>query len=275
MKAVILSGRTSYEEYLRHGRSFKDSMIFCINPEFCDWLESQGIYFTALDDRSLDKNLRNTINSWCCDRAAAWIRLCSEMNLFSKYDFSSVLFLRFSYYLVSLVRNLHFAKHILGKSSLTSVDCFQESRHPHFPVSASSKCLSYHLTELAPSYGVTVHSYQTSEEVSPRNQPVFKEKIRAFANKVYAYFGPQPHKASILVFGALNHLGIVISELIKRGSSVALYDDVFHWQQFRFAIRNKLQYMVAGSFSPVRTNKSDFVKKNSDEIIQAFRAAKH
>ena len=132
MILAIISNKEQYHAMLGKFPKTDNIKIVCDNPSFYDFLTSRNINFEILDEKDI-KNSWASINTWACEKALLWRHFLKDQTFLNGVELNKALYLHFSFYLVSLLKNYFLANFIYKKYNLEEVIVFDNVYCPEFP----------------------------------------------------------------------------------------------------------------------------------------------
>ncbi|MBI4432066.1 MAG: hypothetical protein HY592_01090 [Candidatus Omnitrophica bacterium] len=275
MKAVVLSNQSQYRKFEQATLGRLDAWkIYCDNERFYGFFKAKGIAFEVLDEFSL-KDLWADINTWGCLVTGRWVRLSQERRIFPDVNLISVIRLFFSYTLIPAVKNYYYAQRIVEKERPEEVLIFISSAKRDYPFFSGNAHLNTFLKARCVSAGIPFQEIIAEEEgagehVMPFQDKSFKSRIAKWVKKameVFCRFCMKPgRRPLVLVHGSLRHLAPVLEGLKSRRVPAAIYDFAFHREQFLFAARKGMPYLLPSS--------GNFSKTVENQLAAAFEAAR-
>jgi hypothetical protein len=282
-RAVVLSNQSQFFAWAGAGYKPEDFLIFCDNPRFHDGLEERGIAYRVLDELLLKEEWAS-INAWGCAEVSRWMKLCREERVFSGVDLSSVVRHFFAMTLIPAVKNYRFAERILAEPRLCSVMVFESSNRRKYPFFSGNAHLNYFLKENARRQGLavttlTVHETENLEHVCPMTpayiaKTKIKNTLKKIFNALYRRLVRAQKKTRLLAHGSLRHLASTLETLKKRGEPIAIYDFEFHAEQFRFALRHHVPYLLPESFGDTGGELKALSEKYHGELKASLASAR-
>ncbi|MFA5338253.1 MAG: hypothetical protein WC330_07960, partial [Candidatus Omnitrophota bacterium] len=269
MILAVLSDRNQYQSLLANFTKIEDVFVLCDNPSFYPFLQSNNICFEALEEGVL-KDKWISINTWACEKAILWNRL-TEKNLFKGVELNKALYVYFSYYLASFLKNYFFAEFIYAKYKPEKIIVFKGKHIPNFPAFNGNYFLNMFLSAKGQANKCEVVSLEIMEESTPARAVSVKEKIRNFVQKLYSKILFYKGKKEVFIMrGALKNLRPIAKSLSKQGHNVCLYGFEFRFEQFLFCLKEKMLYLVPECFMKKNNEKFGY-KDDFLELINLLR----
>lgn len=273
---VVLSSQEQVKRLQEHVPDLSDLTIFCDNERCYDYLKSRNIRFQELDEYHI-RDKWHEISSWSYGKGAGWIKFCKERELFKTIDFPSVLFHNLSITLMMALKNYQLALYALKESRPQKVIVFDSKEKFSYPSFSGNAFLNYFLSALSSSQKILTERIEIHESIgeayvdpTPAYRKATLRIIKNMLQWIYSSIARPQKTTQILAFGSLRHLSSVLTALSDRGLSCSVYDNEFHRDQFLFAIKKRIPYIV-----PQCIPKKHFSELNSfasDITIQTRRA---
>ncbi|MGI6240820.1 MAG: CDP-glycerol glycerophosphotransferase family protein [Candidatus Omnitrophota bacterium] len=273
---VILSSVSQYREF-RKRYNTSNVRIFCDNPQFESFLKKEGVVYERLDEFLL-KSKWKKINRWGASKASEWGKIYSDVYP-RNINLASATFLFFSYILVQMVKNYEFACHLLRTERPDRIFIFDTKEKRLFPDFSGNFFLNYFLEDLAKYQGLilekaVLEGYRLDSvfpDSSKRFKAMVKNLLRFTLNVICKLTMRQSGKVDVLAYGALRHLEQLLQNLSFARKRLAIYDFDFHLDQFLFARRHKIPYILSDFF--VNCNSPDVDQIAAEWIQYLVRAA--
>lgn len=276
-RLVVLSNKTQHEAFFRSHPGAADTRIVCDNAKFYDFLKAGGVAFEALDEFSL-KDRWAEINAWACGRAAGWGEAAKQAGFWKEVNFSSVIYMHFSYILAQMLKNYCYANFLLRQFVPSVVTVFESSTKRSYPFFSGNFFLNHFLEQASLQKGVEVERIplaesETLRSLQPDPTPPYRRRLMAAVKKLLQIFYARiarPRRSDVIVYGALRHVGDLVRELKNRNLCPALYDTEFRFDQWRFAAAIGIPYFVPECFS--RKNDAPKVTPGARMAAEASQA---
>ena len=266
MILAVLSNKDQYKALSDSSFNMSDIKVLCDNPDLYGFLSDEGVEFEALREESIKESWEE-INTWACEKALLWDRHVKDSSFFDGVELNKALYVYFSFYLVSFLKNYLFSELIYDKYNPEEVVVFDNVTSSEFPLFNGNYFLNMFLGELAAERNLKTLSISL-EDHKPLSISK-KEKIRSFAQDLYSRLYCTSKKDKVFVAcGTLKHLERVMAELKKEGKKVIVFDFAFQPEQLVFCLKRGIRYYVprlpeahvskpgAGTFD----YKEDFIK---------------
>ncbi len=249
--AVVLSHRSQYEAWAGSFPEKKGWRIYCDNPRSFSYLDQKELGYERLEEYGLEERWKE-INAWGCAQAAAWRTRKGEKGP----DLGPVFYLWWSHLLVQGIKNYFYAKSILeGRPS--QVVIFRSLIQRRYPSFSGNAYLNYFLETFAreggvPTVEIEVEGKENLEPILPvlhsRFLLRFKARLKSVLEGIVMARSRPERSIRYLFHGSLKHLGPVMAEFRRRRLELALYDSEFHLEQYRFARKAGISYLIPTSF---------------------------
>ncbi|MBI3251915.1 MAG: hypothetical protein HYZ52_01155 [Candidatus Omnitrophica bacterium] len=283
MNAVVLSNWSQYQKFLEARHRPGDFEVFCDNPRFYDTLAAQGVPYRVLDEIQMKESWAE-INAWGCAQVSRWMKACQAERIFSQVDLASVVRHFFAMTLIPAVKNYRFAQTILSWPGFDRVLVFEPMNKRKFPFFSGNAYLNYFLKEEAGPRGIpvtrlSVYEKENREYVVPvapgwNAAANAKKTLKKIFHLICLRRPRLMRKITVLAHGSLRHLSETIRELRKRGEAIALYDFEFHLEQFLFALKNRIPYLLPDSFGPAGGGDAMLARRYAVEFKAALALAR-
>jgi hypothetical protein len=246
MILTVLSDKNQYEALLTHFAKIENIFILCDNPSFYSFLKSNKINFEVLEEEGL-KDKWESINSWACEKSLLWNSLV-EKKLFRRIELNKALYVYFSYYLASFLKNCLLAEFIYNKYKPKKIIVFENKQIPDFPEFNGNHFLNIFLASNGKKHNYEVVSLGCDSPISLRCESI-KEKIRSYILNLYSKLPLFNGKKKIfLIRGALKNLKSIITVLNRQGYNVCFYGFEFRFEHFWFCLRKRIPYLIPECF---------------------------
>ena len=117
---VVITDVKQYEEFVRKFPNASKFQVFTDNLSFAPFLMSKFSNVTVLKEAIIEDRWYD-INSWSAEKALNWNSLDEKVALVEGVEMHKVLYMYFTYYLMSFVKNYLYAKHIFNISQVENV----------------------------------------------------------------------------------------------------------------------------------------------------------
>jgi hypothetical protein len=273
MKLVVLSNEEQYKVFTNMDLSMDEILVVSDNPGVYDLLTDHGVEFEKLEEEILPYSSQE-INEWACSRALLWGELVNKEELFKGIDVDKALYLAFSFYLTSILKNYLFSNYLLSKDP-DSIYSFSNITRPRFPEFNGSFFLDYFLRKGARLRGLEIKDIVIREKGRKIGKKNIKQSLRTLIQKIYPLLSNVTSKGNkIIAYGSLIHLDSVLIELKKRGFEIILFDMLFHMEQFRFCRKYGMKYILPeclGKKAFVSLTSKDKFKKSFYSSLEVMR----
>lgn len=273
MILTVLSDKSQYTALLANFVNCGDIAVLCDNPSFYAFLQKNNINFEALGEDVLRQKWES-INTWACEKALLGNCLTKEP-LFNGVELDKALYVYFSYYLASFLKNYLLAEFIYNKYKPKKIIVFKYKQIPDFPEFNGSYFLNIFLTAGGKNHNCEVVSLECDFPASLGSRSV-KEKIRFYIQNLYSRLLIfKARKKIFLIRGALKNLKSVMTALGKQGYNVCFYGFEFRFEHFWFCLRKRIPYLIPECFYGKHSikDKEEFNYKNDFlELINILTA---
>jgi CDP-glycerol glycerophosphotransferase (TagB/SpsB family) len=270
-KAIVISNESQWQAFKQMEGDHSWS-IFCDSPAFEVRLQQEKVSYQLLDEFLLKEKWAE-INSWGCAKAAGWCGATKMAGIFSEVDLASTIYLFFSLFLVQMLKNYHFAKHILDRS-YDEVVISETSQRKKYPQFSGNAYLNVFLHELAVRSGYSTKRIVLFESAQDNPRIPIKRRLqnqlRKGIERMYSWITPKTASCELLSFGSLRHLASTLIALKQRGLNVCLYDFEFHFEQFAFAKKNNIPYVVPSCLKTRHPHVDEFSNRCVTELNRAI-----
>ena len=248
MILAVLSDHGQYRTLSDHFPGLTGIKVLCDNPAFYAFLSDKGIKFEPLGEENIKDSWRD-LNTWACEKALLWKRLIENRSFFGGIELDKALYVHFSFYLASFLKNYLYADIIYEKYDPSEIVVFDDIHCPEFPFFNGNYFLNLFLKDLGRRYGLRTISMRSGTGEGPGEAVSVKERTRAFIQDVYAKVMPaRKKKKAFIAYGEIRHLAPVMMELKNRGQEIIFYDFDFRPEQFKFCLKWDLRYFVPQNF---------------------------
>lgn len=244
MKLAVLSNEEQYNAFSGALLKSDEVKVLCDNPAFHAFLKSKGVDFDILSEKNIKQNW-GEINTWACEKALLWDRLITDKSLFGGIELNKALYVYFSLYLVSFLKNYLYAELIGKKYAPSEIIIFDNIYCPPFPLLDGNYFLNMFLKDLAKKNDIKTTLLSLKAIRNTKITVSKKEKIKALICDAYSRLSVSETKKKVFVVcGALRHLDLVVGGLRKRRKKIVYYDFDFNLEQFVFCLKRNLRYLV-------------------------------
>ena len=241
---VVFSTEDQYRRFVESGRNPQDFTVFCDNERFYDFLENKRIGYLKIEEYSIRESWQE-INQWSCARAASWSKICREGGIVDGVDYFSANYLHLCMALISIVKNLHFARWVFRNYEFDEIVVFEEPM-ADYPALSGNAFLNLFLNEEAGRRKISRARLAVWPEPKRKNpKGIF---LRRWAERVCSVVSRPGKGLEFMVYGSLRHLSSTARALKKKGMKLFIYDDCFHKDIFFFALRERIPYILERSF---------------------------
>src|SRR3989338_351377 len=248
MTLAVISSREQYQLLTDAIPNIKEAQVLCDNPALYDFLKENTIQFDIIDEEVLRKDWAS-INTWACEKALLWAGAIGDRRLLNNIEFDKALSVRFSYYLTSFLKNYLFSIYIFDKYKPHEVVIFDNAAFPHFPDCNGNYFLNVFLNDFAKNHNIETNHIGNSAFSVEKEKTSARECMRALLQKFYSKSVViKKNKKIFIVCGEVRHLEPVLKKLKNEGANIILYNNEFRFNQFKFCLKERIQYVLADSF---------------------------
>ena len=245
---AVLSTRGQCNQLLDSCENLNAVQIFCDNPALYSYLEERGVTFDKLEEDLL-RDKWKAIDTWACKKALLWDQIVNDKTMFCGLEMNKALYVYFSFYLTSVLKNYLYVTVLFDKYSPEEVVVFEDVDCPDFPQFNGNYFLNFFLKKLSIRYCVKTVCLKGQLENPPIPSTSVKERIRSVLRGIYETFPRVYKKEEVFVAcGGLNHLSGAIKELQKQGEKLVIFDPNFNMEQLFFCNKNNILYRSSGCF---------------------------
>jgi hypothetical protein len=272
--AIVITSTEQYEEALRAGYPFSSSAVVTDNLLMHEFLKDRNVSSEFIDLFQM-KQKWAPINTWACEQASSWIRMCEKNRCFSSIDFATQVHHNFSYVLVQMLRAHHFSVRVLTQYQNHQLTTFSNMPRAHFPKVSGDFWVNYFLNTLADKFGANTKtlSYRShpSKSSGVRKRIPWKVGVKQWLAPAYGKIYRPEGLYDVMVVGGIHHLETLIPLLKARKKRVLYFDGALQIEKFRFAIKQGIEYACPETLIKTKCEKrKPFLTKHYDELDVAF-----
>jgi len=277
MTLVVISDRDQYRAITqRYANNTQDLVVLCDNPGLYRFLGERKLNFHKIEEDAVKEKWQE-INLWSQEKALLWGGLFNDHSLFNKLELNKALYVYFSYYLASVLKNYHFAELIIDKYRPEEIIIFEDIPSRTFPYFNGNLFLNSFLKNSAQAQRVKLTVIGLEADIDNKREPSLKERARCFLGWLYSQAASgrtSKIKAVFLACGGPNHLMPVIKALKKDKKAVIFYDFNFHLKNFLSCLKLGVKYCIPDCFLDTKKHTPEdsiFYQNKFKDILNNLR----